>query len=107
MAKTGKNMPRPKATGTKIRVQVVLEKDIVEKVDHYAERFGMSRSYFCAQAIAENVGEDAWMHNIVLSPVMKPVMALCRKLVGEKNKKKREEYMAILDHMTRENLDEL
>ena len=107
MAESGKNKPRPPMSKTKVRVQVVLEKKVVDKVDRYATKSNQSRSFWCAEAITSSVTEDAWQWDMVHSTMMKPLVAICRRLYGEKNNKKRKEYMEILDHMTRENLEEM
>ncbi|MBT7072385.1 MAG: hypothetical protein HN975_16010 [Anaerolineae bacterium] len=107
MAKSKKKKPGPSVSTKKIRIQVLLDEYVLEKVDEYAAKYKQSRSYFCARAIEDNVTVDAYLHDLTLSPIMKPVVAICRKLYGEKNKTKRKEYMAILDHMTRENIDEM
>ena len=107
MAVKGRTRSRSKRTGKKIRVQVILDEDIVEKVDHYAAQYNQSRSYFCACAIEDNVTEGAAIHNLANSMMMRPIAKICNLLYGEQNEKKRKEYMELLDQMTRKNIDEL
>lgn len=103
----GRKRRRVRKDGKKVKVQIVLEEDVVKKVDYYAKKYNISRSYFCAQAVVEDVTEDSLIHDMALSPMMKPAAMLLSKLYGEKNKRKREEYMKTLDYMTRNNLEEM
>ena len=107
MAETGRNKPRPPMSKTKVRIQVVLEQDTLDKVDKYAKKYNLSRSYFCALAIQDNVTNDAYIHDLAFSRLMSPIRAFCKKLYGSRNKKRREEYMKALNFMIQENLEEL
>ncbi len=92
-------------TSTKIRVQVVLEGEVAEKVDELAQKYDMSRSYFCARTIEDGV--DSWVHDIVFSRLMSPLRKYCKRVYGEMSRKQRDKYLKALEFMIRENIEEL
>ncbi len=89
--------------GEKIRIQVVLDKKVVEEIDDFAEKMNMTRSFFTATLITDAMNDNRWMHKFVTSRLAGPLRALAEKLVGDKTKAEKKEYERKLKELEDEN----
>jgi len=64
--------------GEKVRLQVIVDKPLADKIDELAGKMHMSRSEFVAAMIEENIGCEEWMVKFVTSRFMEPVRQVIR-----------------------------
>ena len=83
---------RKEKAGEKVRVQVVLNQKLVDRIDDLAERMNMTRSYFTATLLEFAVGDNEWMIKLVTSELMSPLMAVVQKLGGNNEEARQKQY---------------
>lgn len=87
-AKRAKKEP----AGKKIKIQVVLDREVVAVIDDLAERANMTRSYFTATLLEEAVEDNAWMYKLITSKLMAPMRALAKKLDKGRSSARKKRY---------------
>lgn len=87
----------PKRRGNRsIRIQVVLEKETVERLDRLAERLGMTRSYFAALLLESGLEREGWIIKFVTKKFVMNMMSALGIQNNTRAKKKRDEYAQAL-----------
>ena len=87
---------KKEAAGTKLPVQTVLDKDVLDRIDKLAEMMKMTRSYFLAQMITDCLDQEEFIVRIVTSWAMAPARAIARKFYGENCGKEKAEFKKLM-----------
>lgn len=95
-------MAKAKKGGEKVRLQAVVSKETVDRIDELAARMNMTRSYFVATMLDEAVQDEEWMVKLATSRLMAPVRAMIQKLTGGRAAAAKAEYERQLKEFEKE-----
>lgn len=69
----------------KIRIQAVIDRQLMEKIDELAARMGLSQSKMVACLLEEAIRDNAWLIRVVTNKFTKAVL----ETVGLKKRRKK------------------